>query len=603
METTLMTDLAINEVAADDERLAEGTFPASGGTRLFYRHWRPSVATSKKALILLHRGHEHSARFQGLVEALGLDDFHVFAWDARGHGRSPGERGYAESFSTMVADLDAFVRFLSLSYDVPIENMVVLGHSVAAVMVSAWVHDYAPPIRAMVLATPALRIKLYVPFAIPGLRLLQAVRPKSLIKSYVKAKMLTHDPSQAKGYENDALISRSIAVNILLDVHDTATRLIDDAAAIQTPALVLSAGSDWVVKNSAQARFFQRLGSRLKQLHVYPGFFHAIFHEAERQLVADAVKDFIEQSFRRGAESPSLLDAHEDGYTKREYDCLRTPLPMACPRRLSFEVQKGFLKAFGKLSEGISLGWRTGFDSGQSLDYIYENKARGVTPLGKLIDRIFLNAIGWRGIRIRRQNLESALLRTIDQVRGTGQPVRLLDIAAGPGRYMLEALKQLPADAAGDVSALLRDHNVEGLEQGRRLAREMGLANVEYSDGDAFNTDSLARIAPAPNIAVVSGLYELFPDNEKVLASLKGLAAALGRGGYLIYTNQPWHPQVEMIARVLINRDQQPWVMRRRTQAEMDQLVQSVGFEKTDMTIDRHGIFTVSVARRVCGNV
>ena len=86
-----------------------------------------------------------------MVEALGSTDFHVFAWDARGHGRSPGERGYAESFSTMVRDLDEFVRFVSARYDVPIENMVVLGHSVAAVLVSAWVHDYAPPVRAMVL--------------------------------------------------------------------------------------------------------------------------------------------------------------------------------------------------------------------------------------------------------------------------------------------------------------------------------------------------------------------------------------------------------------------------------------------------------------------
>ena len=84
----------------------------------------------------------------------------------------------------------------------------------------------------------------------------------------------------------------------------------------------------------------------------------------------------------------------------------------------------------------------------------------------------------------------------------------------------------------------------------------------------------------------MSGLYELFPDNAKVLTSLRGLAAALSDGGYLIYTNQPWHPQVEMIARVLINRDQQPWVMRRRTQAEMDQLVQAAGFEKIDMAID-----------------
>ncbi len=38
--------------------------------------------------------------------------------------------------------------------------------------------------------------------------------------------------------------------------------------------------------------------------------------------------------------------------------------------------------------------------------------------------------------------------------------------------------------------------------------------------------------------------------------------------------------------------------MRRRSQAEMDELVASVGFEKVDMGIDTHGIATVSVAVR-----
>lgn len=53
-----------------------------------------------------------------------------------------------------------------------------------------------------------------------------------------------------------------------------------------------------------------------------------------------------------------------------------------------------------------------------------------------------------------------------------------------------------------------------------------------------------------------------------------------------------------MIARVLINRDGKPWVMRRRTQAEIDELVAAAGFEKLGMKIDPYGIFTVSTARR-----
>lgn len=127
----------------------------------------------------------------------------------------------------------------------------------------------------------------------------------------------------------------------------------------------------------------------------------------------------------------------------------------------------------------------------------------------------------------------------------------------------------------------------------------MGLENATFALGDAFDPASLAQVQPRPNIAIVSGLYELFPDNEPVNRSLSGLSQILTTGDYLIYTNQPWHPQVEMIARVLVFRDGKPWVMRRRAQAEMDQLVRANGFEKIDMKIDPFGIFTVSIARKI----
>jgi len=99
---------------------------------------------------------------------------------------------------------------------------------------------------------------------------------------------------------------------------------------------------------------------------------------------------------------------------------------------------------------------------------------------------------------------------------------------------------------------------------------------------------------------VVWGLYELFPCNEQVGRSLAGIAQALPPGGYLVYTGQPWHPQLELIARALTSHRQgQAWVMRRRSQAEMDQLVREAGFEKLDQRVDEWGIFTVALARRV----
>jgi SAM-dependent methyltransferase len=171
-----------------------------------------------------------------------------------------------------------------------------------------------------------------------------------------------------------------------------------------------------------------------------------------------------------------------------------------------------------------------------------------------------------------------------------------VDIATGAGRYMLESLKQCQSMR---VTAELRDFEPKNLEEGRAIARSLGLENVSFVQADAFDRTALAGLTPRPDIAVVSGLYELFPDNEKILNSLKGLAQAVPEGGVLIYTNQSWHPQIELIARGLCDWDGRAWVMRRRTQAEIDDLVRAAGFEKEQMEIDQWGIFTVSLARRV----
>jgi alpha-beta hydrolase superfamily lysophospholipase/SAM-dependent methyltransferase len=570
---------------------SEHTLSLRDGTQLFYRAWLPT-APAHKALILFHRGHEHSGRWQETVEALGLDDVAVFAWDARGHGRSPGERGSAPDLATLIKDADEFVHHISEQHGIAVEDMAVLAHSVGAVIAAAWVHDFAPPLRALILATPAFRVKLYVPFAVPLLRLRQKLLGPGYVKSYVKATMLTHDREQAERYRSDPLIFRQISVAMLLDLYDTSTRLLADAGAITVPTFLLVAGSDWVVQESAQRRLFERLSSSDKRLEVLPGFYHAVFHEKERGQVVAKVRDFLRERFERPTARQSLLEADRHGYTKTEYDRL------CRPGGQQYAFMKWLLQTAGRLSSGIDLGCWHGFDSGVMLDYVYANRSQGTTLLGRLIDRSYLDSIGWRGIRIRRTNLEQALRTTIARTHAAGRAVRLLDIASGPGRYILETLSQLKHLP---ITAVLRDYKEANLEAARRLAAELGLANVTIVQGDAFDRASLAAVTPRPTIAIVSGLYELFPENEPVLRSLHGLADAVEPGGHLIYTNQPWHPQVEFIARTLTNREGQPWVMRRRTQAEMDELVRTAGFEKITQEVDAWGIFTVSVARRSGG--
>ena len=570
--------------------LTEYTMKTWDGVELFYRAWLPAKPTNQ-AVLLFHRGHEHSARWQEVVELLQLQDTAIFAWDARGHGNSPGERGSAESLMAIVKDVDAFVRYVGQQHGIPVENMIALGDGFGAVTVAAWVHDFAPPIRGMILGTPAFRVKRHVPFAVPLLRLKQKLLGPGYVKNYVKAEMLTHDAEQAAAYQADSAILRQIAINILLDLFDTSTRLLGDAGAITVPTLILSAGMDRVVQLSAQKKFFERLSSPIKEMEIYPEAYHAIFHETNRAQIVERARKFILERFNEPPRTASLLNADQSGYTKTEFDRLsQAGNPI-------YLLMSGLMRAVGGLSRGIRLGWENGFDSGVTLDYVYENKAQGVSILGRALDRIYLESIGWRGIRQRRINLQKMLRSTIEELRVAGKPIHIVDIAAGAGRYVLETISDttfLP------ITATLRDYKQENLKAARTLARTLQLSErVTTVRGDAFDRSSLAGLTPRPTIAVVSGLYELIPGNGPVLNSLQGLAEALEPGNYLIYTNQPWHPRVEFIARVLTNRDGNPWIMRRRTQAEMDELVRAAGFEKLAMDLDPWGIFTVSVARRL----
>jgi hypothetical protein len=172
-----------------------------------------------------------------------------------------------------------------------------------------------------------------------------------------------------------------------------------------------------------------------------------------------------------------------------------------------------------------------------------------------------------------------------------------MDIAAGHGRYVLDAVL---GGGAKPESILLRDYSDINVRDGQTLIAEKGLQDIaRFAQADAFDRDGLAAVSPRPTLAVVSGLYELFGDNDLVARSLAGVGAAVEAGGYLVYTGQPWHPQLEMIARALTSHRQgQAWVMRRRTQAEMDQLVAAAGFRKIAQRIDEWGIFTVSLAVR-----
>ena len=67
-EATMSTKSITSTVSTTPRTANECWFETHDGTKLFYRHWPSEQGFSQQAIILLHRGHEHSGRLQHVVD-------------------------------------------------------------------------------------------------------------------------------------------------------------------------------------------------------------------------------------------------------------------------------------------------------------------------------------------------------------------------------------------------------------------------------------------------------------------------------------------------------------------------------------------------------
>lgn len=273
--------------------MKENSIVTWDGLRLFYRAWNTDKL-ERKAIILFHSGHEHSGRFNEIVEILNLKDYMYFAWDARGHGRSEGRGDYARTILDLKHDLSVFIQHILKKYSLSMSNLVLLGSSLGGLLISSYVYEYKPEIRAMILGSPLFRVRTYIPFDRLVLRILGGLKSSCYVNSYVLASMLTHDKKEIEERKRDPLITRPIGVRMLLSTIEEGARLIKVAPEITVPTLMLCSGNDWVASLPAEKKFYNRLGSKTKEIVIYPGLFHDIFHERDKHMAIKKVHLFLE---------------------------------------------------------------------------------------------------------------------------------------------------------------------------------------------------------------------------------------------------------------------------------------------------------------------
>ena len=558
-------------------------FDTFDGNKIFYRKW--NFEKNKKTLIIIHRGHEHSERLSELTQDEKFLKYNIFAYDLRGHGYT--EAKTSPNAMDYVRDLASFVNHIKNEYQIKEEDIFIIANSIGGVILSAYVHDFAPNIAGIALLAPAFEIKLYIPFAKQLVTLLTKIKKDAKVMSYVKAKVLTHDIEEQNKYNSDKLINKEINAKLLIDLADMGKRLVEDSMAIELPTIIFSAEKDYVVKNSAQKKFFLNLSSKKRKFIELENFYHGIIFEKERQKVYKMLDDFIQDVFKN---QNTTLDVSPREFSRKEYERIALKeYPLT--EKIFYSIQKFSMRTFGFLSKGISLGLKYGFDSGISLDYIYKNHANGKLLIGKFIDRFYLNQIGWRGVRERKKNLLSLIEEKITSLGEKN--VKILDVAGGTGNYLFDIKEKYP-----NVQILINEFKKSNIEVGEEVIKKNNWENISFIDYDCFDKETYKKINYTPNIVIISGVFELFENNKMLENTISGIAEILDKNGAVIYTGQPWHPQLKQIALVLNSHkgNGKSWLMRRRSEKELDSLFENYNLKKEKMLIDNDGIFTVSLA-------
>jgi SAM-dependent methyltransferase len=262
-------------------------------------------------------------------------------------------------------------------------------------------------------------------------------------------------------------------------------------------------------------------------------------------------------------------------------------------QRVSWALTRLFLSTVGRSSEGLRICYESGLTSGTMLDYVYRNRPTGRWLIGPAIDRAFLEAPGWQAVRERRRNLETLLAESIEALRQRRRPVSLLDVASGPGAYVLAVLER----AGGrDVVARCRDLDEAGLARGREERR--GIESVTFEKGDALDREAILALRPRPNLAVASGFYDWITDDDLVRRSLAIVAEALEPGGFFVVTNQSAHPNLEFVSAVFPDLKHEPLRMKMRAPSIVESWLREAGLVIERTLSDAHGYYSVTRARR-----
>ncbi len=263
----------------------EGRFASVDGLELYHQWWVPETPP-RGVVVLVHGLGEHSGRYGNVVDFMVPRGWLCWAFDYRGHGRSPGRRGHVQHFRLYTDDLDAALATVRREFArLPV---ALLGHSQGGLVVADQVLRRPAGVSGMVLSSPFLGLNPdRRPSALlaAAAQVLSRVAPTLSFDNSVGSEYISHDPAVVAAYDADPLVNHRVSARWFTTTLEVLEDVNRRAPTLSVPALVMQSGDDHLVDPAATRDWAARAPAGLVEYVEWPGLYHEMFNETVHETV------------------------------------------------------------------------------------------------------------------------------------------------------------------------------------------------------------------------------------------------------------------------------------------------------------------------------
>jgi alpha-beta hydrolase superfamily lysophospholipase len=274
----------------------EATFIGADGLELACWAWCPAGTPPRGAIASVHGLGDHTALYDVVFDHFVRRGWAVYGFDLRGNGRSPGRRGHVDAWALYREDLHRFVEHVRRSYS---GKLVLLGTSLGGAIVLDYALHHPEHLAGVAAAAPALGRPNVPGWMLMLGRVLSRIWPTFSLETGLDLSGISRDAAALERITGDRLFHRMASARLSTELTAAGERVRAGARDFRVPLLLLHGSADRVVPPDATRMFVALADPHLVEYHEYPGAYHALFADIDREVVLADLERWIAA---RGAE-------------------------------------------------------------------------------------------------------------------------------------------------------------------------------------------------------------------------------------------------------------------------------------------------------------